>query len=119
MLPRDGFLHLHAGFEFPFGSTDTKSEAFWRAALGKTFVVGRWGRSWVPMVEVLGARELTGGERATWDVVPQMQVSLSRRQHVLVNAGIRVPITERETRRASVVLYLLWDWFDGGLLSGW
>ena len=34
------------------------TEAFWRAALGKTFEQGRFGRAWSPMVEVLGAREL-------------------------------------------------------------
>ena len=69
------------------------------------------------MLELLGARELTEGEPAVWDVVPQIQVSLSARQHVLLNAGVRVPLNRRDERRASVLVYLLWDWFDGGLLQ--
>ena len=37
----------------------------------------RWGRAWSPMVEILGARELEDGSEAEWDVLPQVQVSLS------------------------------------------
>jgi len=119
MLPRDGFLHLHGGFEVPLGVDEKPTEAFWRAAIGKTWFGGRWGRAWSPMVEVLGARELAAGEPAQWDLLPQMQVSLSTRQHVLLNAGVRLPVNEREDRKASFLFYVLWDWFDGGLFSGW
>jgi hypothetical protein len=118
ILPSDGFLHVHAGVEIPARAAGTK-EAFWRAAAGKTWFAGRWGRAWSPMAEVLGARELEAGAPVEWDLVPQMQVSLSTRQHVLVNVGLRVPLTEREERKASVVVYLLWDWFDGGFFTGW
>jgi hypothetical protein len=52
-------------------------------------------------------------------VLPQVQVSLSTRQHVLLNIGVRAPISQRSERRTSVLVYLLWDWFDGGFLSGW
>ena len=78
-----------------------------------------FGRAWSPMVEVLGARELVSGERTQWDVVPQMQVSLSRRQHILVSLGVRVPVNDRSDRHHQVVGYLVWDWFDGGFLQGW
>jgi hypothetical protein len=71
------------------------------------------------MVEVLGARELEESSKAEWDVLPQVQVSLSTRQHVLLNIGVRTPISQRPERRTSVLVYLLWDWFDGGFLSGW
>ncbi len=66
------------------------------------------------MVEALGAREMTSGEPALWDVVPQMQVSLSRRQHVLLNAGVKIPVNRRRDRGSTLMVYLLWDWFDGG-----
>ncbi len=117
MLPRDGFLHVHAGFEFPL-ERDTPNEAYWRVALGKTFSEHRWGRAWSPMMELLAAKEL-GGEAPQWDVLPQMQVTLSTRQHIMINAGVRIPLNERETRSSSVLVYFLWDWFDGGLFSGW
>ena len=119
ILPRDAFLHLHAGLEVPVGSSDVDREIFWRGAIGRTVAAGRWGRTWSPMIELLGTRPLGDGARAEWDVLPQMQISLSTRQHVVVNAGVRIPVTERAIRSPSLVLYLLWDWFDGGLLDGW
>lgn len=120
VLPHDMFLHVHAGLERPLGVDGARTESFWRAAFGKTLFEGRWNRSWSPMFEVLGAREHAPGERALWDVVPQVQVSLSRRQHVLLNAGVRIPVNERSTTRGNAgMVYLLWDWFDGGLFTGW
>jgi len=118
ILPADGFLHLHAGFEFPVKSDDP-NEAYWRVAVGKTFNQSRWGRAWSPMVELLGATALGVGEDPQWDVVPQMQVTLSRRQHIMIDAGLRIPANERSTRHTTFMMYFLWDWFDGGLLEGW
>jgi mono/diheme cytochrome c family protein len=118
MLPRDAFLHLHGGAELPL-KNDAANEAFFRTAIGKSFAQNRWGRTWSPIVELLGARELEDGATTKWDLLPQMQVSLSKRQHILVNAGIRIPMTDRDVRRKSFMLYFLWDWFDGGLFDGW
>ena len=115
----DGFLHAHAGVEVPT-EKDAPNEVFWRAAVGKSFMVRGWGRAWSPIVELLAAREIqTGRRQDEWDALPQMQVSLSTRQHVLLNIGVRLPLTQRTNRRTSVMVYLLWDWFDGGFLSGW
>lgn len=118
VLPRDGFLHMHTGVEFPIKS-DAANEAFWRAALGKTFSGHRWGRSWSPILELVTAKELAAGSHAEADLIPQMQVSLSTRQHILVSAGVRVPVNERDERHPAFLTYFLWDWFDGGLFSGW
>ena len=85
-----------------------------------TLEQGRFGRAWSPMLEILGARELEDGQSVQWDAVPQMQVTLNTRQHLMINAGVRIPLTGRdEGRRAQVVTYFLWDWFDGGLTDGW
>ncbi len=119
VLPRDAFLHAQTGIEVPADAEQAAKETFWRLALGKSFMEGRWGRAWSPMVEILGARELEDGSDVEWDVLPQLQVSLSTRQHVLLNAGVRMPLTQRDERRTSLLVYVLWDWFDGGLLSGW
>jgi Cytochrome C oxidase, cbb3-type, subunit III len=119
VLPRDGFLHLHAGLEMPVGAEGSHTESFWRATVGKTIFQQRWNRAWSPMIEVLGSRKHAEGEAAAWDLVPQLQVSLSRRQHVLLNAGIRTPVNHRAGRPTSLIVYLLWDWFDGGLFTGW
>jgi hypothetical protein len=119
LLPSDGFLQAQAGFELPFDTEIAGREAFWRVAIGKTFTEGRFGRSWSPMVEWLGARDLEDEARVQWDVVPQMQVTLNRRQHIMINVGVRIPVNERTGRSTQVITYFLWDWFDGGLLDGW
>lgn len=118
ILPANTFLQFQGGLELPLDS-DLTEEAFWRLALGRTWRVGRWGRAVSPMVELLGARELASGEDVLWDAVPQVQVALPTRQHVLANVGLRVPLNETDDRDAQVVVYLLWDWFDGSIFEGW
>jgi mono/diheme cytochrome c family protein len=119
ILPRDGFLQAQGGFELSTNHERAGHEAFWRVALGKSFVQNRFGRTWSPMVEFLAARELESGEPVVWDLVPQVQVTLSRRQHIMINAGVRMPLNERGGRSPQVLTYFLWDWFDGGLFDGW
>jgi hypothetical protein len=53
------------------------------------------------------------------DIVPQMQVSLSKLQHILISVGVSVPATQRDGRHAELLTYFLWDWFDGGLFQYW
>jgi mono/diheme cytochrome c family protein len=118
LLPRNAFVHAQVGAEIP-ANDGFASEGFWRAAIGQTFEQGRFGRAWSPIVELLGARELESGARTRWDIVPQMQITLSKRQHIMINGGIRIPLTARDGRHAQVITYFLWDWFDGGLLDGW
>lgn len=112
------FLQIQSGVEVPADTAEAAREAFLRLAAGRSFVQSRWGRTWSPMLEVVAARELVSGEPMHWDLVPQMQVTLSTRQHVMVNAGVRLPLNERD-RSTQVIVYMLWDWFDGPLLKGW
>jgi hypothetical protein len=119
LLPRDAFVQVQGIVEFPNDSA-LEDEAVFRAAVGKTWTVDApFGRSFTPMIEVLAARELGGDTHTQWDVVPQLQVSLSQRQHVLGAVGIRQPVNDRDNRSTELVFYLLWDWFDGGVLQGW
>jgi hypothetical protein len=113
-----GFVQVHAGYEFPSNRTLGQREGFIRTALGYTVAQDEgFGRAWSPMLEVLAAAPESG--RTEWDVVPQLQISLSKLQHVLVDVGVRVPLNEREERKPQVLMYLLWDWFDGGLFEFW
>ena len=118
ILPADTFLQFQVGGGFPLNRAHA-DEAFWRCAFGRQFRQGEFGRAWSPIVEILGARELVSGAPVHWDVAPQMQVTLSTRQHIMANAGIRIPVNERTGRSTQALVYLLWDWFDGGLLQGW
>jgi mono/diheme cytochrome c family protein len=119
MLPRDSFIQVFGFAELPLHS-ELEDEIGARAALGRTWYSGGpFGRAWTPMVEVLAARELASGADIQWDVVPQFQVSLSARQHIMANLGVRLPVSDSSQRDTQVVFYLLWDWYDGGLLEGW
>ncbi len=86
------------------------ARASWRTAGGAR------GRRWSRCSARASSKTAATAE---WDVLPQLQVSLSTRQHVLLNIGVRTPLSQRSERRTSVLVYLLWDWFDGGFFSGW
>jgi mono/diheme cytochrome c family protein len=119
ILPADAFFQFQSGLELPIDTDKAPREGFWRAALGRSWAQGEFGRTWSPMVELLGAREFEDGAKTQWDLVPQVQVTLPTRQHIMANLGVRLPLTDADTRSTQVAFYLLWDWFDGGFLDGW
>lgn len=120
ILPRDMFLQLQALGEFA-SDADVGDEVALRTAFGRTFATGSngFGRTWTPMLEALVFRELESGADTLLDLVPQFQVSLSKRQHIVFNAGMRIPVNHTEGRDTEYMFYLLWDWYDGGLTDGW
>jgi len=118
MIGPNAFFQVHAGVEFPSDQTLGDTEAFARTAFGYTFARDQgFGRAWTPMLEVLTASPQ--GAATEWDVVPQVQISLSKLQHILLSVGVRVPLNEREERKPQMLTYFLWDWFDGGLFQFW
>ena len=118
MIGTSAFVQTHVGYEVASDQTRGQNEGFVRTALGYTVAQDRgFGRSWTPMLEVLAAKPEGGA--AEWDLVPQMQISLSKLQHILFSVGVRVPINERDERKPQVLAYFLWDWFDGGLFQFW
>jgi len=118
MLGANGFLQMHTGLEVPSNHVAGRNEGFLRTAVGYTVAQDQgFGRAWSPMAELLIARP--AGGPTEWDVVPQMQVSLSKLQHVLLSVGVRVPINEREERKPELLSYVIWDWFDGGFFHFW
>ena len=120
LLPGDGFVQLQAGTEQPRNTEETPRVVFGRVAIGKSFREEHgFGRLWSPMLEVLTERELLTGASADVDLLPQFQVTLSRRQHVRANVGVQFPVTNTAGRPKQILFYLLWDWFDGGFLEGW
>lgn len=120
LLPHYSFIQFQTGADLP---TDTKKEPqsyFLRTAVGKTFAQNQgFGRAWTPMVELVGARDLLDDAKFDWDVVPEFQVTLSRRQHVRAAFGVRIPATDTAGRSMQAMFYILWDWQDGKLLEGW
>ena len=118
ILPGDAFVQLQGVYEAPT-KAGRDDEAVVRGALGRTFTSGSWGRAWTPMMELQAKRELISGEGWGWDVVPQFQVTLNTRQHVMLNVAVSLPLTDSESRDARAYVYVLWDWFDGGFFEGW
>jgi hypothetical protein len=122
LLPADFFIQAQAGLGIPIDKESgrgTHNEAFWRASLGKSFMLGRYGRIVTPQVEILGSREWVDDVETNWDVVPQVQIALNRRQHVRLAFGARIPLNNPASRDTTYRAYLLWDWFDGGFFEGW
>ena len=118
VLPGNSFIQVHGGAELPAHPDRTSRELFLRSAIGTTFAQDRgFGRAWTPQLEVLWARPQD--ESSEWDLVPQVQVTLSKLQHVMVAVGARVPLTQRDERHPRALVYLLWDWFDGGFFDFW
>jgi hypothetical protein len=119
ILPDDIFFQGQVFAEFPL-THGLENEIGWRGIVGRTWASDMgWGRAWTPMLEVLGARELARGADVEWDVVPQIQISLSKRQHILFNIGARIPVTQTHGRDTQFGFYIIWDWFDGGFTEGW
>jgi hypothetical protein len=117
-LPADSFLQAQAGFGIPV-KRGHDNEVFWRVAVGRTFEPNRFGRLWTPMLEALAARPLVSAAGIEWDLLPGAQVTLNTRQHVRLAGGVRLPVTQTHERRKSVIVYLLWDWYEGGFFQGW
>lgn len=119
-ITRSSFLQMQTGFELPTDSTKLPYVFFWKSAVGNTFNQNAGlGRAWTPMVEFIADRELVAGARTHWDIVPEVQITLNKRQHVRANIGLRTPLNNTAGRSTQLSFYVLWDFFDGGLREGW
>jgi mono/diheme cytochrome c family protein len=118
LLPAGLFIQLQAGGDFPLHIHDTPNSIFINSAFGK-LITRNFGRQWSPILELLAQRDLGAGAVTDWDVLPEFQVTLNRRQHIRAAVGFRLPINDTASRPKQVIAYILWDWFDGGLLEGW
>ena len=116
----DTFVQTQFGAELPFHTSVAPQSVFFNSAVGQSFAAnGGLGRLWSPMFEFVANRDLMTGAKTDWDIVPQMQVTISRRQHIRGDLGLRIPVNNTPGRQKQVVFYLLWDWQDGKLTKGW
>jgi mono/diheme cytochrome c family protein len=121
LFPTNTFVQFQGGADLPAHPSTTAPQAvFWHTTVGQSFAADHGlGRLWSPMVEFLADRDLTSHPKTNWDILPELQVTVSKRQHIRADLGVRVPATNTSGRAVQVVFYLLWDWADGKLNEGW
>lgn len=120
LFRRDTFIQLQAGGDLPFNTKVAPNSFFFNSAVGQSIAANHGlGRLWSPMLEFLANRDFEPGARIGWDLLPQVQVTLSKRQHVRADFGVRVPFINTTGRDIQLVFYVLWDRADGGLTEGW
>jgi hypothetical protein len=116
----DTFVQLQLGATLPFNTSDAPQSLFFNSAIGQSFGADHGlGRLWTPMFEFTATRDLLDTAKTDWDVVPEMQVTISKRQHIRGDIGLRIPATNTAGRQKQLIFYLLWDWQDGKLTKGW
>ena len=71
------------------------------------------------MAEFIADRDLVTGATTNWDIVPEIQIPISKRMHILANVGVRIPVNNTEERPKQIIFYILWDYVDGTLKQGW
>lgn len=114
------FIQTQFGADLPFHTDIAPQSIFFNSAIGQSFGANHGlGRLWSPMFELIADRDLIDNAKTDWDVIPQMQVTISRRQHIRGNLGFRIPVSNTIDRQKQIVFYLLWDWQDGRLNEGW
>jgi mono/diheme cytochrome c family protein len=119
VLPHNSFVQLQAGGDIPRHTAFAPGTVYSRLASGRSFSRADLGRLWSPMIEIVASRDLSQGARTDFDIVPQCQVTLNQRQHVIASLGYRIAVNDKQNRSSEVMLYVLWDWLDGKLTEGW
>jgi len=120
LFPTNTFIQTQLGADLPRHTDIAPQSIFFNTAIGQSFTADHGlGRVWSPMFEFLAARDLVDHAKTDWDVLPQMQVTISKRQHIRVDFGVRIPVNNTPGRHIQTVFYILWDWQDGRLIEGW
>lgn len=120
LFGHQAFMQVQAGIDIPRHTEYSPRSVYVNTAFGKSFAGNaELGRLWSPMLEIIANRDLTPGTQTDWDVVPEFQVTINRRQHIRAALGYRLPVNDTAGRPKQVIAYFLWDWFDGGFFEGW
>ena len=120
LFKENTFIQTQLGADLPVDTSVAPRNMFWRVAVGQAMAQDHMlGRLFSPMVEFLAVRDFKRGASTSWDIVPEMQVTISRRQHIRAALGVREPFTNTSGRNPQVVFYLLWDRADGKFWEGW
>jgi cytochrome c553 len=81
-----------------------------------------WPRNVFPGLEIVAEVpfETSPGEASVqWSLLPQARIGISKRGHVALNAGVELPLNERDRYDWRAYVYLIWDFADGGFFEAW
>ncbi len=120
LLGERNFLQFQLGGDVTFDATKSPRSLFFNAAAGRSMAPDRGlGRLYTPMVEFVGTHDYAAGAGTDLNIVPEMQVTVSKRQHIRAAAGVSAPITNTADRKPQITFYVLWDWAEGAFWKGW
>ena len=118
LLGERNFLQFQLGGDVTFDPNKSPRSLFFRTAAGRSMAPDHGlGRLFTPMVELVGTH--TYGAYTDLNLVPQMQVTVSKRQHIRADVGVSAPINNTSDRNPQILFYVLWDWAEGAFWNGW
>ncbi len=71
-----------------------------------------------PGIELVGTKTF-GAEEHRISIVPKLYIALTKRGHLAISIGREIPIYGGTPFKYRYVGFILWDYIDGGILSGW
>ena len=114
------FAQFELGADLPVNTSVSPRSLFFRSAFGASVAPDHGlGRLYSPMLEFVAKRDYMTGASTQWDILPEMQVTVSRRQHIRAAVGYRKPFTDVSGRPPQLEFYVLWDWAEGHFWDGW
>ncbi|MBT7951414.1 MAG: cytochrome c [Gammaproteobacteria bacterium] len=103
--------------KFSNGNVELSSVVHWSPS--------SWPRSFKPGLELVSSFPIdrgTGPGRKSFSqlsLIPQTQIGLNKRGQVMLNLGAEIPLNDSGRYDYRWYAYLIWDFADGGLFSGW
>ncbi|MBL1142621.1 MAG: cytochrome c [Proteobacteria bacterium] len=103
--------------KFSEGNVELSSVVHWSPSL--------WPRSFKPGLELVASFPIdrgAGSSRKSFaqlSLIPQTQIGLNKRGHIMLNLGAEIPLNDTERYDYRGYAYLIWDFADGGLFDGW
>ena len=86
--------------------------------ISSTLILPEGKRGIFPGIELLGMKNLGSSEHMI-SLVPKIYIALTKRGHLAISIGREVPIYGGTPFKYRYVGFILWDYVDGGIFSGW
>jgi len=99
--------------ELPIDVNRAPRRLLYRAAL--QFPLSPLKRAWVPGLEFEADTKVEGQARASYYLAPTLLKGLTRRGHVSMAIGAKIPVAGHRAFDYQIGAFLLWEYMDGGL----